>query len=115
MEKFGLSEAEARFLFIIGLGGGERKISELIDFSGKHKSTVRQKLSLLEKKLLINVSSCSQDKREKNVSFTKKGEKLFQKILKINNSYQKKIFKKFTNKELETLLKLLNKLTLDNI
>ncbi len=113
MKSFGLSEAEARFLFFIGLGNGERKIHELIEFSGKHKSTVRQKLLLLEEDKLIKIEPCKKDKRERKVSFTQKGKKLFQKILKVNTDYQQKIFKNFNQEEVKTLLHLLEKLNIN--
>jgi DNA-binding MarR family transcriptional regulator len=114
MKNFGLSEAEARFMFFIGLGKGKRKIGELIEFSGKHKSTVRQKLKLLEAKRIIEVKSCEKDKRSKIITFTKKGEVLFKKILDFNNNYQKKVFQNLDDKELQTLLGLLGRLNINN-
>ncbi len=114
VERFGLSETEVRFMFFIGLGNGERRINEFISFSGKHKSTVRQKLLSLEKNNFININICDEDKREKKVSFTKKGKNLFQKILNINNSYQEKVFKQFSKKEIEMLLSLLKKIHTNN-
>ncbi len=110
VKTFGLSEAEARFLFFIGLGGGERKMEELLLFFQKHKSTVRQKITSLEAKKLIISSLCHDDKRTKKVSFTEKGKKLFQKILRVNTAYQKQVLQQLSQEEVQTLLSLLEKI-----
>ncbi len=110
VKAFGLSEAEARFLFFIGLGDGERKMEELLHFFQKHKSTVHQKITSLEKKGFIVSNSCIDDKREKSVAFTPQGKKLFHEILRVNTDYQKEVLKNLSQEERVRLLLLLEKM-----
>ena len=108
---FELSEMEAKFMFCIG--DGNRKISDLICFFKKHKSTITQKINALEGKKYIKIENSSHDKRERKVTLTKKGELIHQKMLKVKGEYRKKVFKNLTKKDQNQLLELLEKINLE--
>ena len=105
---YDLTEMEAKFLFRIG--SKKQKTCDLIDFFQKHKSTIRQKTRALEEKGFITIECGKDDKRERLVNLTKKGEDFYSNIKDIKDQYHKNIFKKFTKDEEQELYILLNKL-----
>jgi len=110
MYKSSLSEEEAKCLLFLGMGNGEKRISECIHFFQKHKSTVRQKLLSLEKKKIISLKHCDGDKREKKIMLTNKGKKLFSEILERNKFFKRQIFQNFSELEKRNFVKLLTKI-----
>ena len=105
----GLSEMEIKFL--LSIGGGNNKISTLISFFNKHKSTITQKINSLEEKKYIVISSSEKDKRERIIALTAKGKHLYIKATAIKKEYIQKVFSTFTRKEKKQLLQLLEKLS----
>ena len=108
--KSSLSEEEAKCLLFLGMGNGEKRISECIHFFQKHKSTVRQKLLSLEKERIISLKHCDGDKREKKIMLTNKGKKLFSEILERNKFFKQQVFQNFSESEKRNFVKLLAKI-----
>lgn len=75
-----------------------------------NKATMVRFLDHLEELELINRSPSSEDRREKIVSLTKKGEKLIVKLEKKNAELEVEYFSDLTSKEIESLNKILLKI-----
>lgn len=106
--EYDLTEMEAKFL--LHIGHGNSKISDLIRYFEKHKSTIRQKTKSLEEKGYIISDSDSEDKRERNLYFTQKGTDFFAEMKHLRAIHFKKVFKDFSKKELQMLEELLIKI-----
>lgn len=109
--KYNLTEMEAKFL--IHIGYGHEKTSELIKYFEKHKSTIRQKTKSLEEKGYLKTVASLEDRREINLEFTSKGQSFFDKMSLLKKSHYEKVFKDFSKKEIDLLSDLLNKLEIN--
>ena len=111
VSEYDLTEMEAKFIF--HMGGKKHKTCDLIDFFKKHKSTIRQKTRALEKKGFITIECGEEDKRERHINLTPKGEDFYKKIKNVQRKYYKDVFSKFTKEEENELHILLNKLEIN--
>lgn len=109
---YGLTEMEAKIIFF--MDNGQCKTSELITRFEKHKSTIRQKTRSLEEKKYIIVKHAENDKRERIISLTKKGEDFYTNFKKIEREYSQKVLYKFNLQEKQTLIALLEKIEIEH-
>ncbi len=111
IQEYGLTLMEAKFIFYIG--EGHQKTSDLICHFEKHKSTIRQKTKSLENKGYIVIENAPDDKRERVLSFTKKGKVFYERSRSLKKEYYANIFQKFNSQQEDKLFELLNMLTIN--
>lgn len=77
------------------------------------KASVNNALTILEEKRYVNRVEDKLDKRKKLVSLTPKGEEIYLIVAKDHDLVSEALFKDFSKKERETLVKLLNKVVIN--
>ena len=77
------------------------------------KASVNNALNILEEKRYVNRVEDKLDKRKKLVSLTPKGEEIYLIVAKDHDLVSEALFKDFSKKERETLVKLLNKVVIN--
>lgn len=97
-------------IFCLLNSDGPKSQMELGDLLGIDKATMVKLLDGLEAQKAIQRDACTKDRRVKNVSITKSGEKLLQKLMKVRTSVEKKFLSVLTATEIDQLRKILPKL-----
>jgi DNA-binding MarR family transcriptional regulator len=84
---------------------------ELCERCFKDAPTITRIIELLVKKELIERAPCKNDRRKFNISLTKKGKQLIQKLLPSVVEFRKQGWNNLTEKDVQHLIRITNKIT----
>ncbi|MDB5229041.1 MAG: MarR family transcriptional regulator [Bacteroidota bacterium] len=84
---------------------------ELCERCFKDAPTITRIIELLVKKELIERAACKDDRRKFNISLNKKGKLLIQKLLPIVVEFRKQGWNNLTEKDIQHLVRITNKIT----
>ena len=111
--RYGLTSIQSRIIGFIYNNSRNKDIFQKdieIEFDIR-RSSVTSVLQLMEKKEYIKRVSVSEDARLKKIVLTEKGEEVQKNVHDFILNFEKSLKEAFTEKEMDTLIKLINKLS----
>lgn len=86
---------------------------ELCERCAKDAPTITRIIELLVKKELIERASCKDDRRKFNISLSKKGKQMVQKLLPLVVEFRKQGWKNLTEKDVQHLIRITGKISIN--
>lgn len=105
----GIHHGQIRLLFLISQNNGAIQ-RDLADMIGMRPSSLTEKLAKLEKYSLIKREQDEKDRRIMHVYLTDEGKSVIDGFVQANNTLSSYIFDSLTEKEMEIMLELVNKI-----
>lgn len=119
-QKEGLSFSDGVFLCTIGnstIKSEEKTIrqEEICRTLVINKAAVARSVKIMEERKLLFIKNSKEDRRAKDLSLTKSGKTLFNKLTKVNDIWLKEIFSDFSLEEIEIFYKMISMVSLKAI